>query len=104
VLIGLVLLAIHERIAPRTPPIEIRSGSWMVLWLAGLAVLSYLSGDLDDSATIGFWTGVLLTAVFSVVIYFYAMSVRLSEERMQEHMDQVAEEAKAESEELGGAI
>jgi hypothetical protein len=39
-----------------------------------------------------------------VVIYFYAMSVRLSEERMQEHMDQVAEEAKAESEELGGAI
>jgi hypothetical protein len=67
-------------------------------------VLSYLAGDLDESAIIGFWTGVLLTSVFSVVIYFYAMSVRLSEDRMQEHMDEVAEEAKAESAELGGSI
>lgn len=103
VLIGLVLFAVHELLAPHTPPLELRSGSWMVLWLAGLAVLSFLSGDLDSSALIGFWTGVVLTAVFSVGIYFYALLVRLPEQRVQENMDWVAEEARADHEEVRDA-
>jgi amino acid transporter len=103
VLIGLVLLAVQETIRQRTPPLEIRSGLWMIVWLGGLAVLSFFAGDLDDAARMGFWTGVVLTSVFSVVIYFYAIASRLSEDKMQEHMDDVAKEAAMEDEALGGA-
>ena len=103
VLIGLVLLAVHEMIAPRTPPLELRSGSWAVAWLAGLAVISWLSKDIDGTGKINFEVGAVITAVFSVVIYYFAMSVRLGTETMQSHMDDISAEAKQEEEELGAA-
>jgi amino acid transporter len=102
VLIGLALLVVQETVRKRNPPLELRSGMWMVVWLAGLAILSFFAGDLDDKARMGFWLGVALTAVFSVAVYYLAVASRLPEEIMQEHMDAVAKEAAMEDEELGG--
>ncbi len=75
----------------------------MVVWLGGLAVLSFFAGDLDDAARMGFWTGVVLTAVFSVVVFYYAVASRLSHDKVQDHMDTVSREAAMEDEELGSA-
>jgi amino acid transporter len=103
VLLGLALLAVQETVRKRNPPLELRSGMWMILWLGGLAVLSFFAGDLDDKARMGFWTGVVLTAVFSVVVYFVAVASRLSHDKMREHMADISDEAAMEDEAFGSA-
>ena len=102
VLIGLVLLAILEMVYDQ-PVLEMRSGSWMILWLAGLALISYLAGDLDSSAVLGFWWANIITVVFSVVVFYLAVHFRLNNTTMAEHMDAVLTEAHAEEQELGPA-
>ncbi|AFA75872.1 putative amino acid permease [Gordonia polyisoprenivorans VH2] len=102
VLIGLVLLAILEMVYDQ-PVLEMRSGSWMILWLAGLALISYLAGNLDSSAILGFWWANIITVVFSVVVFYLAVHFRLSKATMTEHMDAVLAEADAEEQELGPA-
>ena len=103
VLLGLVLLVFIQIFKKDTPPLELKSGGWFVAWLAGLAVLSYLAGDLDASARMGFWTSVLVTTVYSVVVYFVAIATRLDRATTEEHMRTVAEEAEAEDSELDGS-
>lgn len=102
VLIGLVLLAILEMVYDQ-PVLEMRSGSWMILWLAGLALISYLAGNLDSSAILGFWWANIITVVFSVVVFYLAVHFRLNNTTMAEHMDAVLTEAHAEEQELGPA-
>jgi amino acid transporter len=101
VLLGLLLLGVQETVRKRNPPLEFRAGMWMVVWLGGLAVLSFFAGDLDDQARMGFWTGVVLTAIFSVAIYYFAVGSRLPEDTMREHMETVGKEAAMEDEALG---
>ena len=101
VLLGLLLLGVQETVRKRNPPLEFRAGMWMVVWLGGLAILSFFAGDLDDQARMGFWTGVVLTAIFSVAIYYFAVGSRLPEETMREHMETVGKEAAMEDEALG---
>ncbi|MFY9915353.1 MAG: APC family permease [Nocardioidaceae bacterium] len=97
VLMGLVLLAVFE-MSRDTPPLEMKSGAtWMLPWLGGLALLSYLS-QVDASVTrtdvpLTFWPSALATIVFSVVIYYVAISLRLGEEQIREHIEHVEEEA-----------
>ncbi len=101
VLLGLALLAVQETIRKRNPPLELRSGMWMVAWLAGLTVLSFFAGDLDDDARMGFWTGAALTAIFSVAIYYFAIGSRLPEDTMHEHMEEIRKEAAMEEDAVG---
>jgi amino acid transporter len=101
VLLGLVLYAVLHVIGHDLPPLELRAGSWMVLWLGGLAVLSFLAGDLDGSATLGFGVSSLLTIAFSVVVFYYAISVRLDPEQTEDHMTQIKREAALDEGEVG---
>jgi amino acid transporter len=101
VLLGLVIFSVFESIGDDHPPLELRSGSWMVVWLAGLALLSFLAGDLDDKATLGFGVSSLLTAAFSVAVFYYAMSVRLDRSRTEEHMADIKAEAAMDDGEIG---
>jgi hypothetical protein len=73
----------------------------VVTWLAGLAILSYLAGDLDDSAKLGFWTSVIITTVFSVVIFYVAIALRLDPTRTDQHMEVIKAEAAEDDEALG---
>jgi amino acid transporter len=101
ILIGLVLFAVFYVIGDDHPPLELRSASWMFLWLGGLVVLSYLAGDLDDQARLGFGTVSLITAAFSVVVFYYAIHVRLDRATTEEHMADITGEAAMEDEEIG---
>jgi hypothetical protein len=101
VLIGVALLVVFHLIRRDTPPLDLRSGSWVVLWLAGLALLSYLSGDLDNAAKMGFWTSVIVTTVFSIVVFYIAIALRLGRESTDEHMAAIKAEAAAEDSALG---
>jgi amino acid transporter len=93
VLIGYVVLALHEwRCRGRTPPMEWRAGAWVVAWLAGLGLISYL-GDypaVDKHAgnlhLFNFAEAIGLIAAFSLLVMYLAMRWRLPPERVQAHL------------------
>jgi amino acid transporter len=101
VLLGVVLMAVFHVARRDTPPLELRSGGWVLVWLAGLALLSYLAGDLDDAAKVGFWTSVVITTVFSVVIFYVAVALRLGRQTTDQHIEAITAEAAEEDEALG---
>ena len=103
VLLGLVLMGVHHLVHRETPPLDFKSGSWVITWLAGLAILSYLAGDLDDAAKVGFWTSAAITTLFSIVIFYVAIGLRLGPRETDEHMQVISAEAAAEDETLGTA-
>jgi amino acid transporter len=86
ILIGLVLLAAFRRISPGPHrPLEWRAGIWLVPWLGGLALISYLgSYGKGSQDVLGLGSGVLVIAALSAIIYFLAYRMRLPSERTRE--------------------
>ncbi len=92
VLIGYLVLALHEgRFHRRTPALEWRSGAWMVVWLAGLTLISWLGIYPGDRAAgnlgllgLGWSTVVLL--LFSALVAWMAIALRLPPETVQGHL------------------
>ncbi|HET7564768.1 MAG TPA: APC family permease [Gemmatimonadaceae bacterium] len=93
VLIGYVVLAVYEsRYRDITPPLEFRSGAWVVVWLAGLAIISWLgsypapSQHAGNLGALGFGWAILVIAAFSLLIMWMATSLRLPRERVEVHL------------------
>ena len=82
ILIGYALLAGYHRFSADAAPLEWRAGIWVVPWLAGLMLISYLGefGGGQDVLTLG-W-GALAVAILSGAIYALAIRVRLAPERV----------------------
>ncbi|MEY2150879.1 APC family permease [Rhodanobacter sp. 115] len=93
VLIGYIVLAIHEwRYRKQTPPLEWRAGAWVVVWLAGLAVISWL-GDYPAAGKhagnlhlFNFAESIGIIGVFSLLVMWIAMRLRLPTERVESHL------------------
>ena len=99
VLIGYVVLILHEaRNHEVTPPLEFRSGSWVVAWLVGLAIISWLGSYPEASAHagnlgfLGFGWAIIVIAVFSALIMWLATGLRLPTERVLDHLKEPAAE------------
>jgi amino acid transporter len=98
---GLVLLIIGHIVNPSelTPSLDWRGGSWLLPYFIGLAVLSYIGPeDFGGIGVIPFGWDVLLVAAFSIAIYYYAMSVRLTTEEVRGHVADAREEVEGEEE------
>jgi len=99
---GLVLLGVREVFTPDTPPLELKAGAWVLPWLAGLAVMSYI-GDFDGGrGWVTFWPANAIVVVFSVAIYYFGISCALPTERIEEHVAEAEREAEDEEETVGG--
>ena len=99
IVVGFVLLAIGRVVNPSEfiPRLDFRSSSWLWPYFIGMAVLSYLSPtDFGGIGVIPFGLDIVLVAAFSVAIYYYAMSVRLTPEEVRGHVA----DARAEAEEV----
>lgn len=93
VLIGYIILILHEASYHKTTPkMEFRSGMWVLFWLAGLAVISWLgqypepekhAGNLD---LLGFGWAIVVLALFSLLIMWIALSLRLPVEKVEAHL------------------
>jgi hypothetical protein len=65
----------------------------------GMAVISYIgASDFGGIGVIPFGWDILVVAAFSLAIYFYAMSVRLTPEEVRRHVADAREEAEEEEE------
>lgn len=108
IVIGFILLGISfaTRAPEDRPSLDWGSAVWLWPYLAGLVVISYLSSfDFHNTNTVPiiglkgprndltFGWDILVMAVFSAVIYFLAIRVRLPAERVQEYIGDLTAEA-----------
>jgi amino acid transporter len=96
---GFVLLAIGHRINPSemTPSFDWRGGSWLWPYLGGMAVISFIgASDFGGRGMIPFGWDILVVTAFSLAIYFYAMSVRLTPDEVRRHVADAREEVEEE--------
>jgi amino acid transporter len=90
ILLGFALLAISylTKANPDRPPLDWKSSLWLWPYLAGMALISYL-GQFDGREVIPFWWDMLTVAAFSLVIYAFAMRVRLPADRVRQYIGEV---------------
>jgi len=90
IVIGYVLIGISMRFDPDRPPLDWRSAQWLPVYLIGMGIISwqgqYSGGAIQapvNTNNIPFWWDMVIVAVFSLVIYYWAMATRLPKEEMQ---------------------
>ena len=108
VIIGFILLGISAATSKpeERPSLDWHNGMWLWPYLIGMGVISYLS-SFDTStpskvAIIGlkgpvndlhFGWDVLVTAIWSLIIYAWAINRRLPDERVREYVGDLTQEA-----------
>jgi amino acid transporter len=99
--LGSVLLGIGRIVNPSELTPSLRLEGWLVVVAVprGMAVSSYIgASDFGGIGVIPFGWDILVVAAFSLAIYFYAMSVRLTPEEVRRHVADAREEAEGEEE------
>jgi amino acid transporter len=92
--IGLVLLAISQLSRSREDRVALdwRSSIWLWPWLLGLMVLSFVSSFEGGKDYLHFGLDMAVTAVFAVVIYYFALSCRLPADQVRARLEEGADE------------
>lgn len=94
VLIGYVVLGVHEgRFHRFTPKLEWRSGAWVIVWLAGLTLISWLGiypeeHPAGNISVLGFGWSIIVLAVFSALVMWMATALRLPAETTKQHLSE----------------
>ncbi|MFE9452151.1 APC family permease [Streptomyces sp. NPDC006739] len=92
ILIGYVILVANRvfKMNPITPQLDLRAAQWLPVYLIGMGLIVYLSdfGPLKHP-WFPLWWDMVAVAVFSLVIYYWAMAVALPAEQIQRMIDQV---------------
>jgi amino acid transporter len=91
ILLGFVLFGVHGLThRGATAPLDLRHGMWVLPWLAGLAVITYLGSFPEPSKAAGnlgvidFNWGFLATFVLSAAVMWLAQHYRLPADRVAE--------------------
>ena len=92
ILIGYVILGISRvfNLNDKSPHLHWRSAAWLPAYLVGMGIIVYISsfGPLDKPV-LGDYSGIVVTAIFSVAIYYWALSVALPTEEIEEMVNEV---------------
>jgi amino acid transporter len=112
--IGFVLLGVSFATTPpaERPRLEWRNAAWLLPFMIGLGVISYLSsfdtknkssflGLNGPTGTLPFGWDVLVMAVFGLAIYALAIRLRLPRTAVDEHVGDMTQEAEEEDILLG---
>ncbi len=89
IVIGYVLIAVCMAFDENRPPLDWKSAQWLPVYLIGLGIISW-QGQFPGGAVaaplntgrIPFWWDMLVVAVFSLIIYYWAMATRLPRAEM----------------------
>ncbi len=84
------------RLNPRTPKLDFRAAQWLPVYLLGMGIISWQGGFCSTGPAasnacgatnqIGLGWDVLVIAIFSLAIYYWAQAVRLPERRTQDYV------------------
>jgi amino acid transporter len=92
ILIGYVILIGNRvfKLNPTAPQLDFKAAQWLPVYLVGMGLIVFLSdfGPLKNPL-FPLWWDMLVVAGFSLVIFYWAMSVALPTERIQRMVDQV---------------
>ena len=74
----------------KSPHLHWRSATWLPVYLVGLGIIVYVSnfGPMS-SPWLSDWPGIIVTAVFSLIIYYWAMTVALPTEEIEAMVNEV---------------
>ena len=89
IVIGYVLIAACMAFDENRPPLDWKSAQWLPVYLIGIGIISW-QGQYSGGAVaaplntnrIPFWWDMLVVAVFSLIIYYWAMATRLPKAEM----------------------
>jgi amino acid transporter len=81
--IGYILISASMMFDRQRPPLDWRSAQWLPVYLIGLGIISW-QGQYgpNNTARIPFWWDMLIVAVFSLAIYFWAQWARSPREEV----------------------
>jgi amino acid transporter len=87
--IGYILIGISMALDKDRPPLDWKSAQWLPVWLIGLGIISWL-GQFSGGATappvntntIPFGLDMVVVAVWSLIVYFWAQATRLPREEV----------------------
>ncbi len=107
-LLGYLLIWVSYalKLNPKAPAMDWNAAPWIIGWIIGMGVISYLSdfgpggiiggigffknwlaqGGTDD---IGLWGGIIASGLFSLIVYYWAISARLPVEKVDEYVKDV---------------
>jgi amino acid transporter len=92
ILIGYVILAVTRIFGwnAQSPQLDLKAASWLPVYLVGMGAIVYLSdfGPMT-SPVFPLWWDMVAVAIFSAIIYFWAMAVALPTERIEEMVGDV---------------
>ena len=80
--------AIKKRL-PNAPRLNWKSAQWLPVYLVGLGLISWQGGFGDGTGRIPMWYDMALVAVFSLVIYYWAIRVALPAEEIEREVADV---------------
>ena len=90
--IGYVILAVTRLFGlnSHSPQLDLRAASWLPFYLGGMGAIVYLSdfGPMS-SPVFPLWWDMVAVAIFSAIIYFWAMAVALPTERIEQMIGDV---------------
>jgi amino acid transporter len=89
IVIGYVIMGVCMAFDENRPPLDWKSAQWLPVYLVGMGIISWqgqFSGGAVKSPVntghIPFWVDLGVVAVFSLVIYYWAMATKLPKEEM----------------------
>ncbi|EST20904.1 APC family permease [Streptomyces roseochromogenus] len=93
ILIGYVLLGSYAAYAirkglPDAPRLDFKAAQWLPPYLVGIGVISYLS-TFGGNGDLPLWWDMLVVAVFSLVIYFWAKATASQPEAIERSIEEV---------------
>jgi amino acid transporter len=105
---GFLIFAIYQAAIPaeRRTIIDWRAAVWIIPWLVGLAVISWQGQYTSTPSTVfgltltptlnlPTWWDLLVIAAFSLVIYYWAVAVSMSRDKVQAAVEDVEHEAES---------
>ena len=84
-ILGLVAFGISMvlRKPDKRPIVDWKASIWVLPWLVGMAVISYLGQFTGGTLTIPFYLDLLVVTIFSLVIYYMAVAFSMPADKVQ---------------------
>jgi amino acid transporter len=84
-IVGLVAFGISMtlRKPDKRPIVDWKASIWVLPWLVGMAVISYLGQFTGGRGTIPFYVDLLVVTIFSLVIYYIAVAFSMPADKVQ---------------------